>query len=159
MKPILFLDIDGVLNHSEWVRKTGEHRLMNPYLSREELDVLEIDPAAVEILNRIIEASGAVVVISSAWRLIRTLEEIDRALKARGFKGEIVGKTPSDRDRCRGDEIRQYLDDLEACPVFAIIDDDTDMSTVADRHVKTEWETGLQTCHVEAVINLFIATS
>lgn len=79
--PVLFLDIDGVLNSARWfsVRAGGDNR---DGLTREEY---QIDPDAVAILNRILGATGAHVVVSSTWRLLHTPTAIHRILRRRGY--------------------------------------------------------------------------
>ena len=65
---VIFLDIDGVLNTSqtfieidnEFI-KTGKRRI-------------EIDLDRVELLKEIVDATGAVIVLSSSWRLSGKME-------------------------------------------------------------------------------------
>jgi hypothetical protein len=51
---IIFLDIDGVLNNSKWLKENKN----NP-----------IDPAAVNRINVIMQKTDAKIVISSSWRI------------------------------------------------------------------------------------------
>lgn len=131
---IIFLDIDGVLNHQayyesdRWDKNGGRDS--------------DIDPKCVEYLNMIISDTGAKVVISSTWRIGRTVEQLQEALNKKGFKGEIVGFTPrlAFKDIAsipRGVEIDLWL--KENCKLFekciryweykeyVILDDDSDM--------------------------------
>lgn len=65
---VIFLDIDGVMNSAEFYnRKRASSwewaHMFGKYLS------YSIDSDKVALLNKIIEATGAVVVLSSSWRL------------------------------------------------------------------------------------------
>lgn len=127
---IIFLDIDGVLNNALWYKETNGHR------GRDDLS-----PDNIKFLNELIENTGAKVVVTSTWRLNRTVEELQEILARNGFVGEIVGKTIDMRrgedSDCilRGNEILQWM---KAHPVelgcayydykdYVILDDDSDM--------------------------------
>lgn len=131
----IFLDVDGVLNYEEFY--TGGKRSDSYPLS-------EFCPDAVNQVNRIIENTGATVVLSSSWRHGRTKEEMNAILKEAGFKYEIYDFTPnlSYDKKCggdwieRGNEILKWLIDnkhynYNAYRItdhnYVIIDDDTDM--------------------------------
>jgi hypothetical protein len=90
---IIFLDFDGVLNHQDWYRRRmdeiRDNEIFNHY------PFYEFDPDSVNQLNRIIELTGAKVVVSSTWRLGRTVSELQEILDKVGFIGEIVDITPS----------------------------------------------------------------
>ena len=47
-----------------------------------------------ELLNELIKKTGAKVVITSTWRLSRSVEELQRVLDYKGFEGEVIAKTP-----------------------------------------------------------------
>lgn len=120
-KPIVFLDIDGVLNSSNWFRKLDGKR---DWLSH-------LDPEAVDCLNEIKDWNF---ILSSTWRLAHTLEDVNTMLKARGFLGELIGKTPvlNWKGRVRGNEIELFLEDYPG-QRFVIFDDDSDM-LLSQRH-------------------------
>lgn len=127
---LIFLDIDGVLNSQLWfVRTKG---------SRERDD---LDTTAIGFLNNLIAATDAKVVVSSTWRLGRTVEELQAVLDRNGFKGEVIGKTEdlryvTDGDCIvRGNEILKWMKDHPVelgCAYweykdYVIFDDDSDM--------------------------------
>lgn len=89
---VIFLDIDGVLNHEMWYRRRFQEMDKNSETSRH--PYYEFDPQSVAELNRIIELTDAKIVISSTWRLGRTTEQLQEILNSVGFKGEIIGRTP-----------------------------------------------------------------
>lgn len=130
MSKIIFLDFDGVLNSQLWYVRTKGSR---------EID--DLDKEAIGFLNNLIEDTGAKVVVSSTWRLGRTVEELQEILNRNGFKGEVIGKTISmnngeDGDCIlRGNEILQWIKSHPAevgvgywdYKNYVIFDDDSDM--------------------------------
>ena len=133
MKKILFLDIDGVVNCATTSQR---HR-----------GTIGIDPYMALLVDRIIQATGCGVVISSSWR--HSKERLDEIRKQ---ACEFTDITPSGRltnyeDRPRGHEIRKWLDrhsDVERVDRYAILDDDSDMlDEQLPSFFKTSWQTGL----------------
>ena len=112
---VIFLDIDGVLNHSQ---------------SRTHKQVYGIDPDCVGILDSLLDTSGAVVVISSSWRLWKTPLQIAQLIQTR-FPERFIDSTPVHKGASlRGHEIdawlREHMLTLEISH-FLILDDDSDM--------------------------------
>ena len=128
---IIFLDIDGVLNCQDYYRSDRYNRENSTY------PLSEIDPFRIELLNDIVNQTGAKVVLSSSWRHNRTIEEMMGILNECGFKGEIIDFTPCSRcSMCfRGNEIQKWIEnnkELLGKPyhqfnTYVIIDDDSDM--------------------------------
>jgi hypothetical protein len=132
---LIFLDIDGVLNHEQF------------YVRRHEADfkgygkhpISEFDFNSVKVLNYIIEETGAKVVVSSTWRLGKTVEQLQSILDSVGFKGEVIAKTPNLRNEgdyvFRGNEILKWIKDNKELIAqdyheyenYVIFDDDSDM--------------------------------
>lgn len=125
MYPIIFLDIDGVLNNYSY--RTEFPNLICPY--------------NIVNLNKIIAATKAKIVISSYWRETITTD----FLKSFGFIGDVIGYTPRLSFHCeafptysysvpRGCEIKAWLE-LNKADLgvkmsklkYVILDDDSDM--------------------------------
>lgn len=106
---IIFLDIDGVLNsHKYWVE--------NP--DREKSRLGDLDPSAIETLNRIVERTGAKIVLSSTWRKVWSVDEVSEMFKSRGYRFDnIIDKTPV-LDTIRGLEIDDFLKSKGFDPVY-----------------------------------------
>ena len=142
---IIFLDIDGVLNSGPWIQK-------NSHL---ELDQL-IDPDAVKILNQIIHATNAKIVISSTWR--KHFSEDNNGLKrmqeffAKYDISPIVGRTSSLSGKQRSSEIQAWLD-KNLIASFVIIDDDRD-ADIQDRFIKILFTVGFQEYHIKEAIDI-----
>lgn len=90
---VIFLDIDGVLNHQEWYRKRKDTVDQNDISSH--YPFYEFDPESVKQLNRIIDETGAKVVVSSTWRIGRRAEDLQEILDRVGFTGEVIDTTPN----------------------------------------------------------------
>jgi hypothetical protein len=99
-------------------------------------------------VNRIVERTGAKIVISSTWRVTDGMERVSVVLRAHGFAGEIIGGTPV-TSGTRGGEIKAWLDESSGVTSFVALDDATDMDPVRKRHVATSMEHGLLDVHVE----------
>lgn len=106
--PILFLDIDGVLNGHQILREAG---------------CCGIDPRCVRHLNLVLRRTGCKIVLSSAWRYMihckaMKLDGFWYMLRTHGFTNNgngnpIIGLTRKDKDvgdsNERGRQIREWL--------------------------------------------------
>jgi hypothetical protein len=157
---VIFLDIDGVLNSQVWM-------MTQPPTTN---FLRAVDPSAVKLLYDLISRSGAVIVVSSTWRILNSLSNIRSILIEAGYPSPcpIIGKTPrlagtvtrpfdghkiGDR-LVRGHEIQNWLEKQPAGSVesFVILDDDSDMAHLMPKLVNTSFETGLQPEHVERAL-------
>jgi phosphohistidine phosphatase SixA len=133
MEKLILLDFDGVLNSF-------------PFLVREE-DFTKLDPEAIKCLNQIIKKTQAKVVISSAWRLCHTIEQLKDILKNVGFEGEIIDLTPRTNGH-RGCEILQWLEDCDFEGSILAIDDDPNIAPFEKVHLHTSFQEGLLEEHI-----------
>jgi predicted transcriptional regulator len=153
---VIFLDIDGVFVTMETIHQSyvdnGNRQMREddrPYLKK-----------AVENLNRIVQETGAKVVISSSWRITRTIDEMRRIFAKNGIVCDIIGFTANITDERYPDARRgaQIEDWLEFHPVkgYVIIDDSTDMLlSQMDNFVKVNPTTGfIDECLVEKSITI-----
>lgn len=138
MRKYIFLDIDGVLNpmipHRRGIGKTAKYEMPSDFEP-----LREIDPECVSNFNRIIVATDAKIVISSAWRNLiinghMNLRGFSVLLWSHGVRGEVVGHTRKSREdneegrEPRWMQIRDWLSfnrspDLELVR-YCILDDD-----------------------------------
>jgi len=91
MKPILFLDIDGVLaTHKQYMMNQKKFQDKNP-IAKELRIPYPFDPKCVKVFNEILDATDADIVLSSDWKELFNLKELDKIFKFNG-----VNKSPID---------------------------------------------------------------
>lgn len=123
-----------------------------------------IDPEAIALVNRIIDATGAVVVISSSWRHGKSHQRLEVPLKRRGFTGKVIDATPlflKDKESNdilvaseRGHEIHDWLSRHPDVTSFIVLDDNGDMDKVRHRFIQTDFDHGIQDVHVVQAIDM-----
>jgi hypothetical protein len=146
--PVLFLDFDGVANSERYLRE-------NPGVFDRGVDEAgALDPVAVARLEQVLVRTGAVIVVSSTWRLLSTEDGLLDYLHRRGApSAKIIGVTPQ-LTGYRGEEIRAYLKEHPDVTRFAIVDDDADMEPYYHKLVKTTWAEGMLDEHVEKLVTM-----
>lgn len=138
---VLFLDIDGVCNSRDFVRRTGKS-LWNT-----------TDPEAAKLVQRIIKETGCKVVLSSTWRMYPDSRKAVRQQVCKyidctkdlqgGAKRGVVD---------RGHEVQEWLDRHPEVTQYAILDDDSDF--LPNQWLfKTSFDTGITEEIAEAVIH------
>lgn len=181
MKRILFLDIDGVLNSRNWFN-TLDHEALNkelnelrvsdgPEASREFLSLQHLDPEAVLRVQGVLEDHDLEVVVSSTWRMSRSVQELRHLLGKKGLDPDrIIAKTPilgaghvpavseDMRFSCwRGLEIEHWIwtnvpnpEDRDEMRIV-ILDDDADFDRLSPWHVQSPFQTGLTDEHLPKI--------
>ena len=109
---VIFLDIDGVLNSDEYIDKVKRLNLQG--IEK------EIDIEKVKILKKIIDETGAKVVLSSSWRYTKNAKYLKELLSEYGI---YVDSTPFMQNE-RGLEIKQWLSYNPDVEDFIILDDE-----------------------------------
>ncbi len=168
---VIFLDIDGVLNHALT-------RLDDVAPWRREADEIlrvPVAPECADRLSRLVAQTGAVIVISSSWRKFARWQDLGPALARHGVTGEVVGETPDlindqgwleawrtregapfNYERMeRGWEIAEWLRLHPEVTSFVILDDCSDMTDLSDRLVLTDPAVGLSDSDVERAKQIF----
>lgn len=131
--PIIFLDFDGVLNTEQY-----QARLAVDGKPNKDAWGSLFDPCSVENLLKIIESTGAEIVISSSWRYLHRLGSLRMMWKIRELPGEILDILPCGASYIsRGEEIECWLNQ-HGQSKYVIIDDLNDFyPTQLDRYVET----------------------
>lgn len=123
MNNIIFLDIDGVLNHVNTFKDTKNIRInlnINSLKDKLTIKLLELDPNKLYLLKEIIKETNSKVVVTSSWRILKIYPLIEDYLINKGIP---IIDTTDYIDSNRGDEIRKYLKNHHV-DNFIIIDDD-----------------------------------
>lgn len=142
---VVFLDFDGVITtlKSKW----------------------RLDPEKMELVKRILDETGAKIVISSSWRLSTledTLKDLSYPSKNPWVKSPfilaeyVVGVTELFSGRShRGEEIDDYLNSHPEVTNYVILDDDRDMlEKQQDRFVHTDTYLGINEEDVTKAISI-----
>jgi len=158
---IVFLDIDGVLNHCD-TRHAATPTAAEPL-------PIPIAPECMARLNRLIAETGAEIVISSSWRKFARWQDLGPALVRHGLIGDVIGETPDlvndalwlerwcTRDGApftyelleRGWEIAEWIAAHPEVTAFVILDDCSDMAELKPWLVLTHPIDGLDDPDVE----------
>lgn len=147
MRPLIFLDLDGVLNDHE------EHD--NGYCGTAGF--------CVRRLNDILRETGAEIVVSSAWRYLilsgsMTLKGFENLLLSHGVNcfGRVVGHTCSDEvAEPRGIQVRHWLNENGGDRRYLVVDD-LDLGITEQGHpfLRTDGKVGLTDADVERAIEI-----
>ena len=152
----IFLDIDGVLNSIEYYKEKPQHERWKEL--KDKLDkhiawgVCNIDPKAVKLLNKLVNETGAQIVVSSSWRGDIALQTI---FSLSGIEKPIYGETPRLTSGFRGQEIKLWLEKQSKPYKFVIIDDDSDMFDDQKPYfIHTDYKFGLTKSDVAKAIKI-----
>lgn len=136
---IIFLDVDGVLNFDG---------------SKEKVCVDKV-----KLLKKIVDRTGAKIVLSSDWRYWwgkrdEDLSNLIQKLKECGMG--MLSRTPVTKHCYRGAEIYQWLNEWQGEKIssFVIFDDQDDMKPFMDKLVRTSCKIGLTDDDVERAIKI-----
>lgn len=163
MRKVIFLDIDGVLNTKWWYTQMDSNTHKDKY-------GYAFDPKAVANLKRIIEETGADIVISSSWKCFG-LSQMEDMWNERNLPGKIIDITPNsvsdelllnaDIDsiemfHIRGEEIKEWLSKHgKRISNYVIIDDMDNMLPEQQSYfVQTNPEVGITKEDSEKAINI-----
>jgi hypothetical protein len=154
---IVFLDFDGVLNSRALVERAAAPHV--PGLSL-------LDEAAVARLERLCVDGGAVIVVSSTWRLSFDRLALQDMLRAKGLvTTAILDMTPMiPHKRGRGSEIQLWLDTAPRARGWSIegmviLDDEADMLHLTPWLVQSSFETGLTDAHLALAKSVLTRTA
>ena len=152
MRPIVFLDIDGVLNTSknyeEWEEAMRESGKAVTFASSPDDSLVHLlfDPALVNRLNTLTEDTGAEIVVSSSWRnLYSDFDDLVSVLRSVGVLAPIIDRTLSrgfGRGE-RGDQVAEWIRENEFEGPFVCLDDGDDFEAVWDNFVHVNPSKGL----------------
>ena len=120
MRRIIFLDFDGVLN-------TEYYQGLLQFQGKQWQDQYGafFDPRAVRQLKRVIDATGADIVVESSWKYLG-LEAMQELWRVRNLPGRVMDITPSLTDNAsKGEGISAWLSEYATPDTrYVIIDDE-----------------------------------
>jgi hypothetical protein len=165
--PLVFLDIDGVVNcDSIAVKFTAPSGIVIP----------GIDPLLVAKVNRIVDAVPDVLfILSSTWR--QWYQPTIDYLIAQGFRGTIVGHTTRSRYRhddsdllplstndvmdrpARGAQILDFIDCFFYKGSYVALDDDDDCGVLGSRWIQTDADHGITDSDIDRAIQTLLGNA
>lgn len=171
MRPVVFLDIDGVLNSVEFFERTGtsiaeinaKAQALPDMYGEGSMELRQqcIDPLAVARLNTILRKAGAQVVLSTNWAVGLTVKFLVQMLERVGFEGEVIGKTPRKFGYTTRDyQVSTWLEQNreEGWMEYVILEDLHQFEPPLRAHVvRTDSKHGLQEEHVESALRILEA--
>lgn len=135
---IIFLDVDGVLNSAR-----NAIQEYNKYMISRSGYNYPFDKECVLNLKKIVEQTGAALVVSSAWRRTQTgRKKLLEELKKYDLNEKVIGYTPI-MNGFRETEIEEYLKLFKEIPPFIILDDAEPFYNLEEHLVRTSMEIGL----------------
>lgn len=162
IQKVIFLDFDGVMNTERYIAERRRNGL--PVSDR--YGYL-FDPEAVDNLRRIINATGAAVIISSSWRL-EGEERMEAMWHERTLPGQLIGVTGQSPHTnfpvavgrkagvAKGEEIRSWLKEHAPQPCcYVIFDDEADIRSEQLPHfIHTDPRIGITRADAERAIRI-----
>ena len=145
---ILFLDIDGVLNSRQWYIKNKPNIDLESGLMYRHAQ--ELDPKACELVNELCTEFSLSIVISSTWRKLHKIGEIQMMFANRGLHAPVISATSQLRSGYRGQEVDEWLYDHSSAGIthHVILDDDGDFGPHQPL-VQTNEEYGVRPMDIE----------
>lgn len=147
MVNIIFLDIDGVLNSINKLKKVyyETHKPHSGYS-------YPFDEVCLENLSVLVKVTNSKLVITSTWRTDKKGRDILlNTLKKYDLDSEVIGYTPYLSEN-REKEIKQFLSSFEQQPNFIILDDDAKFYELMPFLIKTNTQIGLTSKNIEDAI-------
>lgn len=141
---LIFLDFDGVIITADIADIIGFHKLSE---------------ALVDRLNQIVDATNAMVVVTSDWRIGKTRTQLCDILVDAGFRGTVLNKLPCDLDHnnfgtSRSTRIKEFIDDCNHNIINFVIIDDLDIEWFTTNVVLTNSRIGLTDSDVDKAVNI-----
>ena len=151
---LIFLDVDGVLNYGGCK-------------SRAPSGCLGIEEEKVKLIRRIIDETGAIVILTSTWKtewfptaFISELPKDGRYLEEQLAKHNVFIRAKTEDPSCsqRGLGILDFINNWsEPVEAFVIIDDelfDFEQEGISDKHVHTSFVDGILPEHVAQAVDI-----
>ncbi len=139
---VIFLDVDGVLNNNLYAKEVGWGGHFEEFeeTTKERVKWFQ---KSVDYLKEIVEQTGALIVMSSTWRIYFSVKKFKEMFAVYGWDdAPIIDRTPGGYAN-RGLEINRWLVDHQV-DNYVILDDFPDFLPEQESHyVETDPEVGL----------------
>jgi hypothetical protein len=157
---VIFLDCDGVLNSEEtcekWHKETGGNGFGGFFhADKEPLEKSDTKwgEELVDRVRRIVDTTGAQIVMSSTWRRHYDIPKFKEMFKLYGWDAPIISMTPRGY-RGRGLEINMWLKDNPVDNYLILDDVDQFLVDQKPHYVQTDMMTGITEEDTERAIKI-----
>jgi hypothetical protein len=158
MKPIVFLDIDGVMCCTNEFYQSVKNFWEKYDFARDIGMQYRFNPGCVKILNQILEITDADIVLTSDWREhydLQTLDNIfkfNKVIKSPIDVTDVYSKTLQELEKFRGSEINDYI--YKKNITNYVIIDDLDLSPYVskDKFIRTIFREGIKQSNIKQKI-------
>lgn len=156
----IFLDIDGVLStDKEFMMSVVNFHKKKPY-ARELRIPYPFNNDCVKIFNEILEKTNSNIILTSTWRIIWDLDELDKIFKFNGVNKSPIDKTEQIKRKMSSSlsddrqwEIKKYIENHNITKWVAI--DDYNLKDLSPNFVQTNDIEGLKEKGIKKkIINL-----
>ena len=124
--PVIFLDNDGVLNKLDHVEEVLDHAKDRSHAGVLATAKLCLQKEFVDRLQRIVNTTGAEVVVVSSWRRAFSLEELREIYIACGFTGVVRDKVSHWWSDERDLRAAEWIDTHPGVTRWVVLDDTRD---------------------------------
>lgn len=130
--------LEGVLNSDEFAKHCLEEEGYDPF------DCDDLDPRAIRNLKRIVDETGASIVLSSSWRWDgKAFKAVKQQLKAYNIEIEDTTIMDVTKTMSRTDEIKLYLNEHPSIIKYVILDDANIEEPLTDHWARCLFKNGL----------------
>lgn len=166
-RPVLYLDFDGVLNDGAWLGSDERKAAIDAYREAHNCGnfkamcalapLQDLRPELVAHVRRILDETGARLIVCSSWRSSTTDDELRAILARVGLPFD--GTTPRDPVKmseygARQRDIRTHVATLEPGTRWCVLDDDVGESTFPGHAVRPE--DGVTAEQADAVVQILL---
>lgn len=151
---VIFLDVDGVLNSTKHAMRVGGY---GRFAKANTFAKAKLSPDALDNLRTILQKTDASIVISSTWRLNRTIDDLKWLFEVHEIDPErVIDSLPEDvGNESRGALIATWLEKHPEVTQYVILDDDDDMLDSQAKHfVQTDITFGLTALDAKVAIGI-----
>ena len=151
-KPIIFLNIDGVLISENYIRNNSGN-ILNLYRIIDNKYYMNFEPDKIDLLKKLVDEVDSYIVISSYWCETNDLNTIKKIFSKYELDDKIIDLVKFDVKK-NGYRIQNWINNQDSKIDNYIIIDDANIGILDDKQIKCNPSVGLSKNDVEKSIKL-----